>query len=117
MKCTLSFLNLHFFGGTSAYPEHGSHILEDVEKIKELSAECGCSMGAKFMLLSIGVVGIYFGFLGEIVFPRILAEILISFIIIFVSSAVGKILGIGLANIRLAQRYRSLKSRYPIQAG
>ena len=97
------------------YPEHSSQILQDMEKIKQLSTECGCSMGAKFMLGSIGVVGIYFIFFSEFVFPKILADVLIGILIIFVSSMVGKMLRIGLAKLELAQLYRSLQSRYPIQ--
>lgn len=98
-----------------AYPEQTSHILHELERIKQLSAECGCAMGAKFMLGSAGVVGIYFVFFSEIVFPKILIDVFIGFIIIFVSSAAGKILGIGLAKLRLAQVYKSLRARYPIQ--
>ena len=99
----------------NTYPTHASHILQELEKIKQLSSECGCSMGAKFMLGSTAIVGIYFVFFGEIVFPKILIDVFIGFIMIFISSAAGKILGIGLAKLRLAQLYRSLQSRYPIQ--
>lgn len=98
-----------------AYPEHTSHILHEMERIKQLRAECGCSMGARFMLGSIAVVGVYFVFFGEFVFPRILADVLIGFVIIFASSAAGKTLGIGLAKLRLAQLYRSLQARYPMR--
>lgn len=71
-------------------------------------------MGAKFMLGSTGVVGIYFVFFGEFDFPKILIDVLIGFMIIFFSSAAGKILGIGLAKLRLAQLYSSLQVRYPM---
>jgi len=97
------------------YPEHSSHILQDMERIKQLSTECGCSMGAKFMLVSTGIVGIYIVFFNKFVFPKILMDILIGFTIIFVSSMIGKMLGIGLAKLRLTQLYRSLQSKYPIQ--
>jgi len=99
----------------NAYPEHTSHILQEMERVKQLSVECGCSMGAKFMLASAVIVGIYLVFFGKFMFPQILVDVLIGFIIIFISSAAGKVLGIGLAKLRLAQLYRSLQARYPIE--
>jgi hypothetical protein len=72
-------------------------------------------MGAKFMLASFGIVGIYFVFFSEFIFPNVLVDILFGLLIIFISSAVGKIIGIGLAKLRLAQLYKSLQARYPLR--
>jgi hypothetical protein len=99
----------------NAYPDHTTHILQETERIKQLRDECGCLMGAKFMLASFGIVGIYFVFFSEFIFPNVLVDILFGLLIIFISSAVGKIIGIGLAKLRLAQLYKSLQARYPLR--
>jgi hypothetical protein len=98
----------------NAYPDHTTHILQETERIQQLREECGCSMGAKFMISSFAFLGIFFLFFAELTFPNVLIDIVFGLLFVFIASAVGKIIGIGLAKLRLAGLYRSLKASYPL---
>ena len=95
------------------YPDDEIQIRQAAEEIKQYSRECGCAMGSKFMIASIAIAGIYFGFIHRIALPRSITEILWGLLFVFTASAFGKMVGIGVAKLRLAMLYRSLRIRYP----
>lgn len=108
-KTTIKFENLLL-----AFPDDREEILLSVDRAKQYRGECGCSLGAKFLIASLGIFGIYFFVFGDIDLISMLWEILLGLLFIFVATLVGKFMGIGIARIRLALLYRSLLAKYPI---
>lgn len=78
-----------------------------VQRTEKLSRECGCSMGAKFTVLSIIVTLVHLFFFSNFQF-NILFQILKYLLFIFVLSLLGKLFGLAIAKIRLYLIYRSL---------
>lgn len=90
-------------------------ILLYVNRVKKYSSECGCSLGATFLMASIGVFIIYLFLSNGFGVANLLNQLLLGIFFIFTSSIVGKLIGIGMARIRLALLYKYLIARYQIQ--
>jgi len=86
--------------------------IRSVEKIKKYGNECGCSWGANFLLASLTGVTVYLLFYYEWQNANPVKLILIVILPVFVSSGIGKIIGIGIAKIRLRMLYKSLINHY-----
>ncbi len=98
----------------NAFPESREEILRCTTRFKKYSSDCGCSMGAMFLLAS---VAIYLAYLvvsqdWRTHFPR---QLLFGIVLIFISSALGKLIGIGLARLKLAVLQKYLMARFPLQ--
>lgn len=83
-----------------------------VKKIKKYSNECGCSWGANFLMASLaGTIG-YLLFYYDWRQGNHAKLILIATLSVFISSGVGKLIGIGIAKIKLQLLYKSLINQY-----
>jgi len=98
----------------SSFPNDRQEIHLHVDRLKKYKDECGCSMGAKFLIASMGIFIIYFFHSHHFGIVDLLQQILLGIFSIFTSSIVGKIIGIGIARIRLALLYKHLFAKYPI---
>jgi hypothetical protein len=98
-----------------SFPNDTEEILSYLDKVKKYSGECGCSLGAKFLVVSLGIFVIYFFAFNDFELANILKTILFGILFIFTSSIVGKLVGIWIARIRLALLYKFLIVKYQIQ--
>jgi hypothetical protein len=83
-----------------------------VEKIKKYRNECGCSWGANFLMASLGGIIMYLIFYFDWQNVNPFKLILTVALPIFISSGIGKMIGIGLAKIKLQLLYKSLINQY-----
>lgn len=87
-------------------PDGGTEKMLLVEKIRKYRTECGCSMGAKFLVAAIVAVVLYL-----VIFNHGQRNLIwngvfcLSFI--FISAGLGKLTGIGIARLRLGILLRS----------
>ena len=86
------------------------------EKIEKYKGECGCKMGTIFSALALLVL---LGYEINLIFvnPAILGEFIYLFKIniygigfIFISTGMGKLIGIAIARIKLKRIYKSLQT-------
>jgi hypothetical protein len=98
----------------NSFPNDREEILQYVDRAKKYSSECGCSLGAKFLIASIGIFIFYFFHSNDFGIANLLKEILLGILFIFTSSIVGKLTGIGIARMRLALLSKYLISKYHI---
>ena len=84
-----------------------------LENAKQYSTECGCSLGAKFLATSFGVFMIYVFLSNDFGIASLVKYILLGTVFVFTSGIAGKLIGIGVARIKLVLLYRDLvgKSR------
>lgn len=96
-----------------SFPRDREEILHHADNMRKYSSECGCSLGALFLAASLAAYALYLFFwdLSAAHLPR---DILWGMLFIFVSSIVGKLIGIGIARIRLALLYRYLSTKYKV---
>jgi len=97
-----------------SFPNDREKILLYVDRVKKYSNECGCSMGAKFLMASIGIFLIYFFHSNDCGIANLLKEFLFGMLFIFTSSIIGKLIGIGIARIRLARLSKYLIGKYHV---
>jgi hypothetical protein len=83
-----------------------------VEKIKKYRNECGCSMGAIFSTLSVVLALIYLVLFLNQVNANIIKTGIATVLCIFISGITGKLIGIGIARIKLVMLYRSIFLKY-----
>ncbi len=96
----------------SFYPNEREELLPYIEKAKQYSTECGCAMGARFLAAAFGIFLIYFISVHNYGFVNILKQWGLGMLFIFVSSILGKFIGIALARIRLELLYHQLLTRF-----
>ena len=84
-------------------------------RVKKYGMECGCSLGAKFLIASTGMFIVYFSLSNHFGIANLFKEILLGMFFIFTSSVAGKLIGIGMARIRLALLYKYLIAKYPVR--
>lgn len=106
--------SLNFTQILRAYPEREDEIMRDSTRIKKLSTECGCSLGAWFMLAAFGFLSVHTVFFYTPQFPGIVLDLAVGLLIVFAAGILGKATGIGLAKWRLAALIKKLHANYPI---
>lgn len=97
-----------------AHPNQRAEILPSLHKANQYSTDCGCAMGARFLGASFLFFAISFVSAHNFEFVNILKQIGLGLLLIFAASIAGKLVGIGIAKIRLRLLYRQLAARYPI---
>lgn len=88
------------------------------DSFKKYVHECGCSLGAKFLAISIAifiVYVVYLIFFSDLETANILALGPLGIFFVFISGIVGKLIGIGIAKLKLALFYRNLIDKYHIR--
>lgn len=91
-------------------------------RVKKYSSACGCGTGSVFLFVSLAAF-IFFVFTGQILkYAHPLTVITMGLLFVFLSAALGKLLGIGTARIRLLILYYSLSKKanascQPVQNG
>jgi len=96
----------------NSFPNDREEILLYVDRVMKYRYERGCSLGAKFLLAAIGIFLIYFFHSHDFGLANLLKEIPLGLLFIFTSSIIGKLIGIGIARLRLALLYRYLIGKY-----
>ena len=96
-------------------PDKREELLPYVAKVKQYSSECGCSLGGKFLLASLALCVARFLVFTPLGFTNLLRQFLFAVLFVFVSSIVGKFVGISLAKVRLARLYRCLNAKYGLE--
>ena len=85
-------------------------------KFNNYNNECGCSMGGVFSIVTlIGYVVFSFFFLELYSINAILKHVLSGFIITIIAGIVGKLIGIGIAKIKIIMLYRGLKQYHQLK--
>jgi hypothetical protein len=95
----------------NSFPNDEPERLRYVDAVKKYRNECGCAMGARFLAAAIAIAAIDF-FLWPDFSIGVVKKILWAALLIFTSTIAGKFAGIGLARIRLALLYKSLRAQY-----
>ena len=78
-----------------------------LEKINAYKTECGCTLGAISMMAAIIVYGVHFLFI-DLSNINIAKSGLYGLFFVFLCTAVGKLIGIVIAKIKLKLLYKSL---------
>lgn len=76
-----------------------------LEKSKNLSNECGCLLAGIFLVVSTIILISYIFLISNI---NLLKTISIGLLLVFLSAVIGKLLGIGIAKVRLLLLYKLL---------
>lgn len=100
-----------------AFPDNRQELLPYIDRAKDYSSECGCSMGAKFTIASLILFLVYFIRFHDPAFLIAVGQIVGGMVFIIVASGVGKWIGINIAKIRLKLLYRQLMVQFPVQGG
>ncbi len=87
------------------------------EKARAYRNECGCSMGAAFFSASIVILVIRSAVLHFAVNGRWFMAIVHAIVLMLGAAILGKLVGIGLARMRLLLLYRDLRNRYRVRGG
>lgn len=98
-----------------SFPEERESLRRYLERAKAYGNECGCSMGAAWLVGSLGlliVYGVFFHGFGK---GHLMAGAFWGTAFVFAASLAGKLTGIGLARIRLALLLRHLRIHYPVK--
>jgi hypothetical protein len=102
-------------GRYGAVPEEQRPELQNLlERASRFRSECGCSSGAVFMLISLGMVFAYVAVKPEAGLLDRAVQVLLGLVTVLVASIVGKTAGIGIARFRLALLTRHIATRFPI---
>jgi hypothetical protein len=96
----------------NSFPSDGEGRSLYLENAKKYSTECGCSLGAKFLAASIGVFIVYLFLSHDFGLETLIKQMLFGTFFVFTASIVGKLIGIGIARIRLVLLYRYLVTKY-----
>ena len=93
-------------------PNEREQLRPYVDRAKALSSECGCSMGGALMVAALALVLGY-----EVTHdgsPQrgLVIRLLWDAAIVFAAGVAGKLIGLGIARVRLAWLYRELRVRY-----
>ena len=96
-------------------PDKRDELLPYVAKVKKYSSECGCSLGGKFLLISIALCLVRFFLVPPLGFASLLKQASIGIPFVFISSIAGKLIGISLAKINLALIHRDLIAKYGLE--
>jgi hypothetical protein len=99
-----------------SHPEERESLRPYVDRAKAYSNECGCSMGGAFLVASLGVL-VYGVLSGQLSRTDLAGTILEGAAFVFAAGIVGKLVGIGIARIRLQRMYRELTARYFVEGG
>lgn len=92
-------------------PNDSKEKIQYVEKIKKYKTECGCSLGAKFLFGSGLLYIAYIIFLNDNKSLSFFKAAIVGLLFIFFLSIVGKLLGIGIAKIKLKILYKSMDKK------
>ena len=95
----------------SSFPDDREEMLSYINRAKKYSSECGCSLGAKFLMVSTAIFIVYFFLSNDFAMANLPEEIFLGTLFIFTSTIVGKLAGIGIARIRLALLYKHLTAK------
>lgn len=99
------------------HPSDREQLRPYVEKARAYRNECGCSMGAAFFSASILILIIRSAVFHFAVNGRWFMAIVQAIGMMLGAAILGKLLGIGVARIRLLLLYRDLQNRYRVQGG
>lgn len=90
------------------FPDENKNKSFYAERIKKYSNECGCSLGAKFLAASVSGTPLYLFLFHDGKNTGMIKISLMVLLIIFISGITGKLIGIGIAKIKLLLLYRYL---------
>jgi FtsH-binding integral membrane protein len=100
-----------------SFPREREEILVYVNRTKKYANECGCSLGATFLATATGVVIVYAFYFNRFGVSGIGRIILWGIPFVLAASIVGKLIGIGVARIRLVLLYRHVIAKYHLEGG
>jgi hypothetical protein len=86
-----------------------------MKRIETYSHECGCSMGASFLVAALGLVLVHCFLAKDSCRTNMFTDALRGIVFVFFASVAGKLLGILLARVRLALLYRYLITEFRIE--
>jgi hypothetical protein len=100
----------------TCFPQDRNEIRSHIRKAKKLKRDCGCSMGAAFLVGSTFIFAVITAFVSSRLDRLSFAKYLLyGAIAVLTSTIVGKVTGIAIARIRLALLYKHLLSKHSIQ--
>lgn len=98
-----------------SYPQERERLRPYIDRIKAFSNDCGCAMGAAFMVGALILLFAYGFLLNGFGGSHLLAGVLGGIAFVFCASIAGKLTGIGLARIRLGLLRRRLRIMYKLK--
>lgn len=93
----------------TAFPERREALLPYVERAKRYRNDCGCAMSGAFLIAAILAVAAWTLRHGGVGRPGPLAGLALAVAFVFGAGVAGKLLGVGVARLRLALLYRALR--------
>jgi hypothetical protein len=96
----------------AAFPEREVEQRPFVDRAARYSRDCGCQMGAAFLVVSLIVAIAWVAFAPAASYGALLTQVFMALLFVFVASIAGKLLGIAIARIRLALLCRYLAKRF-----
>lgn len=99
------------------HPSEREELRPYAEKARAYRNECGCSMGAAFFSASIVILVIRSAVFHFAVNGRWFMVIVHAIVLMLGAAILGKLVGIGVARIRLLLLYRDLRNRYRVRGG
>jgi hypothetical protein len=93
-------------------PDERERLRPYVDRAKALSSEFGCSMGGAIMVAALALVIGYEVPHGGPGRGHVIVGLLRDAAIVFSAGIAGKLIGLGIARVRLAWLYRELRVRY-----
>lgn len=93
-------------------PDERERLRPYVDRAKALSSECGCSMGGAFMVAALALVIGYEVTHGGPARGHVIVGLLRDAAIVFSAGIAGKLMGLGIARVRLAWLYHEVRVRY-----
>jgi hypothetical protein len=99
------------------HPSEREELRPYVAKARAYRNECGCSMGAAFFSASVVILVIRSAVFHFAVNGRWFMAIVHAILFTLGAAISGKLVGIGVARIRLLLLYRDLRNRYRVRGG
>ena len=93
-------------------PDERERFLPYVQRAKALHGECGCSLGGAFALTALLALVVDRLRFGVVLQGGLIRSLLLGAALVFAAGLTGKLIGVGVARLRLALLYRHLRAQY-----
>ena len=94
------------------FPEDREQLVAIASRTARLSQACGCTEGAIAMTIAIAIAGAYYLSAGRFAGAGVRVSQLWALPFVVAASGIGKLIGIGIARLRLVVIYRRVHAKY-----
>jgi hypothetical protein len=94
------------------FPDDRDQLVAAADRAARLSHDCGCTQGAIAMTIAIALAAAYYAWPGQRASGAMRISALWALPFVITAAGLGKLIGIGVARLRLALIYRRLYAKY-----